>query len=73
MATRLDVHGADRRDDDRPTIAFPGKYLEPVGNSFLHLKKTIYLKSVQPFGALLFAIYAGVWIFSRRWWKQRTL
>jgi hypothetical protein len=39
-------------------------------NSFLHLKKNIYLKSVQPFGALLFLVYACAWIFSRRWWEM---
>lgn len=39
-------------------------------NSFLHLKKNIYLKSVQPFGALLFLVYACVWIFSPRHWKM---
>jgi hypothetical protein len=39
-------------------------------NSFLHLKKNVYLKSVQPFGALLFLVYACAWIFSRRCWKM---
>ena len=39
-------------------------------NSFLHLKKNIYLKSIPPFGALLFLIYACAWIFSPRFWKM---
>jgi len=41
-------------------------------NSFLHLKKNIYLKSVQPFGALLFLAYACAWVFTPRWWRRVT-
>ncbi len=38
-------------------------------NSFLHVKRNVYLKSVQPLGAVLFVTYAGLWIFGDRWWQ----
>ena len=41
-----------------------------VLNSFLHLKKNVYLKSVQPLGALCFVVYASAWIFSRSRWAE---
>jgi len=39
-------------------------------NAFFGLKKTPYSMSVQPFGALLFAGYTVIWVFSSSLWKQ---
>jgi alpha-1,2-mannosyltransferase len=39
-------------------------------NSFFGLKKTAYLMSVQPFGALLFAGYSVIWVFRSSLWKE---
>lgn len=39
-----------------------------TANSFLHLKKGVYLMSVQPFGALLFTIFALPWLTTNRFW-----
>jgi hypothetical protein len=39
-------------------------------NAFFGLKKTPYSMSVQPFGALLFAGYTIIWVFSSSLWKQ---
>jgi hypothetical protein len=41
-----------------------------IMNAFLNLKKTPYSMSVQPFGALLFASYVVVWVFSSPLWKR---
>ncbi len=38
-------------------------------NSFLGLKKSIYVMSVQPVGALLFVVFAIVWICGDRFWE----
>jgi hypothetical protein len=38
-------------------------------NSFLDLKKGVYSKSVQPFGALLFTIFAVPWLTTTRFWR----
>ena len=39
-------------------------------NAFFGLKKTPYSMSVQPFGALIFAGYSIIWIFSSSLWKR---
>ena len=39
-------------------------------NAFFGLKKTPYSMSVQPVGALLFAGYTVIWMFSSSLWKQ---
>jgi len=39
-------------------------------NAFFGLKKTPYSMSVQPFGALIFAGYTIIWVFSSSQWKQ---
>ena len=38
-------------------------------NAFFRLKKTPYTMSVQPFGALMFLIYAVVWTFDASLWQ----
>jgi len=37
-------------------------------NAFFGLKKTPYTMSVQPLGALMFLIYAVIWIFDGSLW-----
>ena len=39
-------------------------------NAFFGLKKTPYSMSVQPFGALIFAGYTVIWVFSSSLWKR---
>lgn len=39
-------------------------------NAFFGLKKTPALMSVQPFGAVLFAVYAAIWLFSSALWEK---
>jgi len=39
-----------------------------IANSFLHLKKGVHSMSVQPFGALLFTIFAVPWLTTNRFW-----
>jgi hypothetical protein len=39
-------------------------------NAFFGLKKTPALMSVQPFGAVLFAVYAAIWLFSSALWNR---
>ena len=39
-------------------------------NAFFGLKKTPYSMSVQPLGALIFAGYTVIWVFSSSLWKQ---
>lgn len=37
-------------------------------NSFWHLKKDVYVMSVQPFGALLFTAYVLAWVLTPAFW-----
>jgi Glycosyltransferase family 87 len=39
-------------------------------NAFFGLKKTPLLMSIQPLGAVLFAAYAVIWLFSPAFWKE---
>ncbi len=39
-------------------------------NAFFGLKKTPWLMSVQPFGAVLFAVFATIWLFSSALWEK---
>ena len=39
-------------------------------NAFFGLKKTPTLMSVQPFGAVLFAVYASIWLFNSALWEK---
>jgi hypothetical protein len=39
-------------------------------NAFFGLKKTPALMSVQPFGAVLFAVHAAIWLFSSPLWGK---
>jgi hypothetical protein len=39
-------------------------------NAFFGLKKTPYSMSVQPFGALIFAGFTFIWVFSSSLWNQ---
>jgi hypothetical protein len=39
-------------------------------NAFFSLKKTPYTMSVQPFGALMFLVYAVIWILSSSLWER---
>jgi hypothetical protein len=43
-----------------------------TANSFLHLKKGAYSMSVQPFGALLFTIFAGPWLMTTDFWRAKN-
>ena len=43
-----------------------------TANSFLHLKKGVYSMSVQPFGALLFTIFALPWLTTNRFWPRKN-
>jgi hypothetical protein len=43
-----------------------------VLNAFFGLKKTPALMSVQPFGALLFAVYSGLWVCRSTLWEERS-
>jgi len=40
-----------------------------TANSFLHVEKDVYSMSVQPFGALLFTIFAVPWLTTTRFWR----
>jgi hypothetical protein len=40
-------------------------------NAFFGLKKTPALMSVQPIGALLFAVYSVVWVFGGTPWEEK--
>jgi hypothetical protein len=42
-------------------------------NAFFGLKKTPYTMSVQPLGALMFLIYAVIWIFDGSLWPDKGL
>jgi hypothetical protein len=42
-------------------------------NAFFGLKKTPLLMSVQPFGALLFAVYSVLWLFRSSLWEKRRV
>ncbi|MBV8227744.1 MAG: hypothetical protein JO232_21425 [Verrucomicrobia bacterium] len=39
-------------------------------NAFFGLKKTPALMSIQPIGAVMFAGYAVVWLFSPQFWDK---
>ena len=41
-----------------------------VLNAYFGLKKTPALMSIQPFGAVLFASYAVIWLFGRVFWNE---
>jgi hypothetical protein len=43
-----------------------------TANSFLHLEKGVYSMSVQPFGALLFTIFALPWLTTNRFWPAKN-
>lgn len=43
-----------------------------TANSFLHLEKGVYSMSVQPFGALLFTIFALPWLTTNRFWPGKN-
>jgi hypothetical protein len=43
-----------------------------TANSFLHVEKGVYSMSVQPFGALLFTIFAVPWLTTNRFWPGKN-
>ncbi len=43
-----------------------------TANSFLHVEKGVYSMSVQPFGALLFTIFAVPWLTTTRFWRGKN-
>lgn len=53
-----------------PCISFAVLLLGLAMNSFLGLKKGVYTMSVQPFGALIFAVYALAWTLMSSLWDQ---
>jgi hypothetical protein len=58
-----------------PSLSYAILLLGLAANSFLGLKKSVYSMSVQPFGALVFAVYAIIWTLISSAWgesKQRT-
>jgi len=53
-----------------PRVSFAVLLLGLGMNSFLSLKKNVYTMSVQPFGALIFAVYAVTWTLTSSLWNQ---
>jgi glycosyl transferase family 87 len=43
-----------------------------TANSFLHVEKGVHSMSVQPFGALLFTIFALPWLTTNRFWLGKN-
>ena len=53
-----------------PCVSFAVLLLGLGMNSFLSLKKSVYTMSVQPFGALIFIVYALTWTLTSSLWNQ---
>jgi len=54
-----------------PILSYAILLLGLAMNSFLGLKKSVYSMSVQPFGALVFAVYATTWTLISSAWGER--